>query len=375
MRGLDRLARAGLDVAARRWPRDVSGRLRGEWAAELAAIRDDPGRSRPARAYRMIAFAGSLAFSPPVEAEGAEPAGCRDRLLPAAAGAGLLLAAAAACNAVHLADRRTAASAMFALVAAVLTAAVLGHRGRGRPVPTTVWSGVAMVAFLMAGNRVPVMPFMGWPDVVPGVVVWTAMTAAAVAIARRRRVLGVLAGVAALEAAAVAGSVHAALVLRAGLVTAPAWFPLALLPGGTATFGPYFPDGHAAFGALQDTGPAFHASQILLGNASAMVGPMLLCSVFVLAMAVRRAPFGDAGPGPDRHVPLGVAATVTVLAAAEWLRRSSDGVESTLLRLIDNSNVFGFGFFAGAPGRIAVALLAGVLVGHLAAGRRAGRAG
>jgi hypothetical protein len=370
MNGLDRLARLGLDAAARRWPPDIAGHLRSEWAAELAAIQHDRQLSRVGRAYRTITFAGSLALSPAVEAEGAEPIGWRERLMPPAAAAGLLLVAAAAFNAVHAAGHSSGTTSVFALAVAAVTMASLGYRFRGRAVAMTVSMGVTMFAFLMAGNQVAVMPFMGWRDVVPGVAVWTVSTAAAVALARRRRVLGVIAAVLALEGATVAGSLHAGHVLKAGFATAAAWFPLALLPGGVTTFGPYFPDGRAAFGALHGSGPAFHASDILLGNASAMAGPMLLCSVFVLAVALRRAPFDAAVRRHDLRIPMGVAATAGVLVVAEWVRRSDGDVGSTLHRLVDNSAVFGFGFLADTPGRIAVALLGGLIAGHFGTARR-----
>ena len=375
MRGIERLVRLGVDVAARRWPRDIADQLRHEWRAELVALRDDPGLSRSARAYRMIMFAGSLAVSPAVEAEGAEPVDRPPALLAPAVAAGVLLVAAAAFNVVHAVGYRSGAVAGFLLAAALLGMGALGYHVRGPAVTWTVSMGAAMFAFLMAGNAVAVMPFMGWRDVLPGVAVWTVTTVAAVRVARRHRVLGVLAGVAGLEVAAIAGSLHAASVVKAGLVTAPAWFPLALLPGGTASFGPYFADGRAAFGALHGSGPAFHASDILLGNVSAMVGPMLLCSAFGLAVAVRRAPFRVPVPRYDLHVPLGVGATVAVLVVAEWLDRASVDIGSALSRVVDNSNVFGFGFLAGMSGRIAVALVAGVLVGQLAVSRRARAAG
>lgn len=274
----------------------------------------------------------------------------------------------------HVVEHRSGAAAGFVLAAAVLAMAAIGYHVGGPAVAMTGWMGAAMFAFLMAGNAIAVMPFMGWRDVLPGVVVWTVTTVVAVRVARRRRVPGVLIGLAGLEVAAIAGSLHAAAVVKVGLATAPGWFPLALLPGGVASFGPYFADGHGAFGALHASGRAFHASDILLGNASAMVGPMLLCSVFMLAMAVRRAPFPVPARRYNLHLPLGVAATVAVLAVGEWSGRSGVDTGHTLPQLIDNSYVFGFGFLTGMPGRIAVALVAGVLAGELATNRRA-RAG
>jgi hypothetical protein len=224
-----------------------------------------------------------------------------------------------------------------------------------------------MFAFLMAGNQVAVMPFMGWVDLVPAVAVWTLLTAAGAALAaRRRRILGVLTAVIALEAAAAAGSWHAAHVLHIGFGSAPAWFPLALLPGGTIRFGAYVADGTASYGGLHASGPAFSASEILLGNASAILGPMLLCSVFVMTRALRGTPRPrPPRPSRDLGVPLGVSVAVGCLVAAELMRRSSATVEATLPRVLDNSTVFGFGFLAHTPGRIAVALLGGLLVARL----------
>jgi hypothetical protein len=347
MSTLDRLTRLGLDIAARRWPRDIAEDLRYEWGAELAAIRHDPHAGRFARAGRAMAFAGSLALSPAVEPDGAEPAGWRDRLLPPAAAAGLLLVAAAAFDAVHAAGHRSGVASMVALAAAAATMAALGHRFRGGAVAMTISMGVTMFAFLMAGNRVAVMPFMGWRDVLPAVSVWTVATAVAVALARRRRVLGAVAAVLALEAASVAGSLHAAHVLQIGLRTAPGWLPLALVPA-SGTSG---------------------ASRVLLGNTSVMAGPMLLCSLFVLAMAVRRAPFPATAQRPDLRIPMGVAATAAVLIVAELARRS----EPAWSRVIENSAVFGFGFLAETPGRIAVALIGGLVAGHLGAAPRESR--
>jgi hypothetical protein len=352
------LARLALAATARRWPQDLSETMRYEWTAELDAIRTDPGLGRLRRAARMIAFAGSIALSPPVEEAGAEPATWRDRVVPPASAIGLTLLAAAMFNLAHL-------SSTVVLVIATALMAVLGARFRGGAVPMTALIGAALFAFLMAGNEVAVMPFMGWADVVPAVTVWTLLTSTAARLAARRRpVLAILTALLALETAVIAGALHAAHVLHLGLGSAPAWFPLALLPGGTANFGAYHPDGAAAFGRLQGSGPAFYASEILLGNASAMAGPMLLCSAFVLALALRRSP-RPAAPGRRvLRVPLGVAGTVGALIVAEVIRRSTDA-DSTLHHVLDNSTVFGFGFLADTPGRIAVALLGGFLMARI----------
>jgi hypothetical protein len=356
--GLHRIARAGLTATARRWPEDLSETMAYEWGAELDAIRHDPRAGRTLRAYRMIAFAGSIALAPPVEEAGAEPATWRDRLARPASATGLVLLAAAMFNVAHLLSLAVLA------VAAVLMA-VLGSRFRGSAGWMTALMGVSMFAFLMAGNEVAVMPFMGWADIVPAVAVWTLLTAGAAALAARgRRLLGVVTGLAALEAAAIAGSLHAAHLLGLGLGSAPSWLPLALLPGGTAHFGAYHADGAVAFGGLRGSGPAYYTSEILLGNASAMIGPMLLCSAFVLALALRRSPRPAVAGRRVLRVPLGVAGTVGALIACELIRRSTD-VDGTLHRILDNSTVFGFGFLADTPGRIAVALLGGFLIARI----------
>ncbi len=156
--------------------------------------------------------------------------------------------------------------------------------------------------------------------------------------------------------------------------SAPSWFPLALLPGGVADFGAYFADGTAAFGSLRQAGPAFHASDVLLGNASAMIGPLALCAVAVVVGLMRRGapriPAAVRSRDAAGKVALGVVAGLGGLAIGEVLRRSGGAAELTLHRLVDNSAVFGFGFLAHPAGRAAVALLIGLLVAHLAAPER-----
>jgi hypothetical protein len=61
---------------------------------------------------------------------------------------------------------------------------------------------------------------------------------------------------------------------------------------------------------------------------------------------------------------VGAGGGLLALAAGEALRRSSGTVDATLHRMLDNSNVFGFGFLAHAPGRMAVALLVALLIAH-----------
>lgn len=324
---LDRFARACLDAAARRWPDDLSELMSREWHAELAAIRVDPALGVFARTRRMITFATSLACSSAVEADGSEALDWRGRVgglgrsLSALAGVvGVALLAAALFNVVHYTYSRTQAFVPAAfgpetevalLAVAVATMSWVGvaaaRRGafatasRSATVAGVVYTvplALAMYGFLLAGNRVRLNPFMGWIDIAPGMAAWTVLTAIAVGVTTRlgrsgRRRAGVLTATAivtvALDAAAFCGSIHAATSLRLGLGSAPAWFPLSLLPGGTVSFGHFFADGTASFGDVSVSGSAFHASDVLLGNASALIGPLLLCSAFVVAYAVRAA--------------------------------------------------------------------------------------
>ncbi len=368
MTATDRLARSLITAAARRWPADLRDDLVQEWHAELACTR------------HKLSFAASLAVSPAVEEDGEEPvtwgqraaAGARALSVPAV----LTLLAAALFNVTHLVQGRFGAAAGGVALAAA--AAVMAAAGGRTTVRRVVLLGAATYAFLLAGNQVAVMPFMGWIDIGPAVLMWTALTAATVGLStslratgrnRLARVTAVAGSVLALDVAAAAGSLHAAWVLGMSAASAPLWFPLALLPGGIVDFGPYFIDGTAAFGGQWQAGPAFHASDVLLGNASAMVGPLALCSVAVVAGLLRRGSpripaavrSGDAA-GKNA---LGVVAGLGGLAIAEALRRSGGAAEVTLHRLVDNSAVFGFGFLAHPAGRTAVALLIGLVVAHL----------
>ena len=381
---VDRLARFLVDRAARRWPADLAEPMAQEWRAELAALRDEP-------AVRRLSFAGSLALSPAVEPDGAEPVLALEAWARSAAGAvGITVLAGALFNGVHTVQHRAGAGWGFvALLAGAAAVAVLGRRSHGPYRPPTVAVGAALCTFLLAGNRIAVMPFMGWIDVLPAVLTWTVATVLLVSVAsragRRRWAPAVVAagGLLTLELATLAGSLHGARSLGLGTASAPLWFPLALLPGGTVTFGPPL----AVVGL-----PGFHASEMLLGNASAMAGPMLLCSVFLLSReffpvtaanrlgwVAPQVPAAGETPGTwrirgariDLSIPLGVGAAVAALAACEAVRRMPPaGLEATWHRLLDNTTVFGFGFLAHIPGRVAMALAAGLLATHLAARRR-----
>jgi hypothetical protein len=394
--GVDRLARACVAAAARRWPAELAGTMRREWDAELDALRTDAVLGSLTRARRALLFAVSLLVSPAVEPAGTAPRTWRDRaagpvraLTGLSAVAGITLLAAALFNVVHDANHglaqlvppaaRTLANVGLLAAAALamwLVAGVAAERSRSwlpnRPataaVGCTAVVGLAMYAFLLAGNRVAVMPFMGWVDLAPGVAAWVVLTAVAAGVAARvaasgRRRLSLATGaagaLAALEATAICGSLHAAKALGVGFGSAPAWFPLALLPGGTVSFGGLFADGTASFGA-------FHASKILLGNVSAMVGPLLLCSVFLAGYTTHRA----TAPTPHRASTAGtVTAGLGLAAATTWgyLAAHNSPPTAVLARLADNSAVFGFGFASHLAGRIGLAIVLGVVISRLTA--------
>ncbi|GIF00818.1 hypothetical protein [Paractinoplanes rishiriensis] len=347
--------------AARRWPDDLADDMAAEWQAELAALAAHP--------LRMLRFAVSLAVSPAVEPDGAAAVPRLEawaRSLAAAVGVTLL--AAGLFNAVHVVKHVAGMGmGLVALLGAALFMVAVAGRSRAPVLPRTVTVGAALFAFLLAGNRIAIMPFMGWADILPAVLVWTAGMALTAHLVGRRKHASLVAlagGLVTLEVATVAGALHAAGTLGVSLATAAAWFPLALLPGGTVTFGPAFPGG-------------VHASELLLGNAAAMAGPMLLAAVFVLVLALRRRPARPRSVAPrrgraDLGVPFGVVAAVAALVAAELFRRVPDGaIGVTLHRLIDNSTVFGFGFVEHTPGRIVLALVAGLLAAQAGAVRRA----
>ncbi|MFI5895440.1 hypothetical protein ACIA5D_35620 [Actinoplanes sp. NPDC051513] len=327
-----RLARWLVVRAARRWPEDMSP----EWLAELEALRAEPAKA--------LSFAVSLAASPAVEAVGEDQISRAELCVRAlAAPLGATLLAAVLFNGVHAAQHHAGpAGSLAALLLASALMAALARRVSGHPIVI----GAALFAFLLAGNRIQYMPYMGWADILPAVAVWTAGTLLS---ARLRRPLAMAGTLITLELATVAGSLHAATSLGVDLRSAAAWFPLSLAPGGTVTFGPEL--------------PGYHASEMLLGNASAMAGPMLLCSIFVLARSARREK-----SRLNLEIPLGVGATLAAQTACEIFRRLPPAVAPD--RLIDNTGVFGFGFAAHLPGQIVIALVAGLLAAQLGAVRR-----
>ncbi|XVV09441.1 hypothetical protein ACQP2X_31920 [Actinoplanes sp. CA-131856] len=373
----ERMLRAGVKVAARRWPADLADEMRDTWLAELAAVEG------PGRAWKRLAFVASLMVSPAVD-----EASWRDRGEAfgrrAVVAAGVTLLAAASANAI-----RSGGAALlligvpaFAAIGARFRARA-GRSGLSRPDYRLVGLlGAALFGFLVAGNQVAVMPFMGVRDVAPAVAVWTVGTAAVVrlvqrltAAGRRGRAVWLAAGggLITLDMAVAAGSLHAAASVGVGAWSAPLWFPLALLPGGTVSFGSHFADGAAAFGSLQASGPAFHGSDILLANAAVMAGPLLLISAFTAAATLgtaprRRSSADTAGGGGSRmsagwqQFLVGSAAAIVAIAASPLLPAQAGEAEVTLRRMLENTTGFGFGFAAHPVGQGAIALLTALLV-------------
>ena len=318
-----RLARRLIAVAARRWPPEFAADLEREWSAELDALRGQP--------RRMLTFAASLAVSPAVDAPP-----WRERGRAVATPVALTLLAAALFNGVQLAKHHLGPVAAITTLGAAV--AVMAAAGRRCTPGRIVLLGAALYAFLLAGNQVAVMPFMGWRDVGPAVAAWTAMTAVTVRFASHRlvAVAGILIAV---DVAVAAGSLHAAGSLGVPASSAPLWLPLALLPGGAAG----------------------SASPALIGNAAAMAGPLTLCSAYVLAGLLR-----TRAPRPLRlaGTPAGVTAALLTVAAAEVLRHSGPTGATTAHRLAENSAVFGFGFLSHPAGLAVSALLVALLAAY-----------
>ena len=297
------LARLLLRVAVRRWPADLADVLRPEWEAELATLH---GR-------RMLTFAGSLALSPAVD----EP----PRREQAVVAAGVTVLAAALFNGVH-----ASGNPLFLLPAA----AVMAVAGTRITRPPVVLVGLALFAFLFAGNAVAVMPFMGFADIAPAVVTWVVLTGLVVRYLRSWAAIA--GGLIAVDLAVAAGSWHAAEVLGLSVWSAPTWFPL-----------------------------AFRGDGLLLANAAAMAGPMLLCSVLLVAATMHRS--SPRPVAPRVGILAGIGAALAGIGFCEWMSRSAPAPH----HLLDNSFVFGFGFAVHPAGRAVVALLIALLVVQIVA--------
>ncbi|MEU4427890.1 hypothetical protein AB0F81_45325 [Actinoplanes sp. NPDC024001] len=383
----ERIARALIGAAARRWPAGVAETLRQEWQAELAALHGRP--------WRMLTFATSLATAPTTDRPWPQHAAAAARAGTAATL--VVLLAAALFNGVHLAlhtaETRLPWSGEAVLVCALLAASALlmalagARRQPRRPVRAAILTGAAAYAFLLAGNETAVMPFMGWRDVTPAVAAWTALTLLTTWATSRLRASGrtrpaaltaIIGGLLSVQSAAVAGSLHAAATLGIPVTSAPAWFPLSMLPGGTGGFGPHVSP------SPPSTAPAVYASDILLANTAALTGPLLLCTAYLTATLLttgstrsqahlRRPAIRFAGRIRHAVDPTIVAAAGTagaILLLTEHLPRAATAADLALPRIIDNSSVFGFGFLAHPAGRAILAFAAALLLAHHLTARR-----
>lgn len=357
-----RLAHALLRAAARRWPPDISSDLLREWQAELSVLRSS--RSH------ILRYAGSLAVAP--TADGPSWA---TRFATVATAAGATLLAAALSNAVH-------ATTAILVVPAAFLMALAARRARMSPHAAVLLLTPPLFAFLFIGNAVAVMPFMGFQDVAPATATWALAMLATIRLRRTPALL--LGSTLSLIAATAAGSLNAAHSLGVSIWSAPLWFPLSLLPANAA---------HTP------------ASALLAGNAAVMTTPLLLCTVFVLALAIprriatsraipRRATTSPAirgrittsrairgrtttspairgrsvvvlalgEPGsPRRQAMLGATAALTAVAVCEATLLAAADTTALANRVLDHSAVFGFGFATHPAGQAVTALLAAAL--------------
>lgn len=390
------LADWGVRAAARRWPAALREDLLRQWRAELAEIAGDPATPATIRWWRAVCFAASLAAAP-----AAEPTEAVDRirrLTGAANLIGVTLLAGGLCTVAHALAVRPADRLPRAIVGDVvllgLTLCVMALVGaRSVPdAPTRI--GIAgrvgpiaalLFGFLLAGNPVAVMPFMGVRDIAPAIVGWTLLSFATLGAVRWLRRAGwarIAAAVAVggslitLDIAAILGSVHAAQTLGIGETTAAAWFPLALLPGGAVEFGPAVDA--ATFGGQSLGGLGLPASALLLGNLSAMLGPMLLCSAYLVAAALREPMPHNGMPRPAARIAspwprlaavrlavVAAAMPLTVLAIRDGMGRLASGsMSDAIARIATNSYAFGFGFATHPAGQIGLAVLVAITAAH-----------
>ena len=301
-------AAALVRLAARRWPADLAPDLAREWLAELDALRGQP--------WRRLTFAGSLLLAPSVDGPS-----WAERAYRFATPAVLTLVAAVLCNGVRLAGYH--AGPVAAAVALVTALALMAYAGRRTTTGGVLLLGACLFAFLFAGNPVAVMPFMGWRDVGPAVLVWTVLTALTLRL--RSRAAAVVGTVLALDLAVAAGSVHAATELGVPLSGSLLWLPQTLLPA----------TGHP----------------VLIGNAAVMAGVLAFGSAYVLAGRLRRHP---ARPPRLGAVRAGAGAALAGTVVFEVLRHSPRAVDA----------VFGFGFLSHPLGLAAAALLVALVAAH-----------
>jgi hypothetical protein len=326
-------------LAVERWPAEMRDDLAREWLAELAELAHDREIGSVARAWRQLTYAASLACSPAVEPENAAPRVWREELPSfGRAGQQLLLVGGLAVVASWV-------TALWPDMAASVLSAVRGDNAGHAPFVGRTgfdWAGNAVSVFSLAlvvvlwcwfGRMLGGWAPKGWArhtrlavagstvatalvvgavafgffgkdkhffslptgrivsmsvDVVPAVVVWTVLAGLVAVLTGSflysgRTRLGWVTGVAgmlfALEVTAVVAGLSSATAVGLDLATAPAWFPMTLLD-----------ESHSgiAFGVISFRGGQdLAASEAVTGVINLLVRPLLLCSAFLLAYAIR----------------------------------------------------------------------------------------
>jgi hypothetical protein len=145
---VNRLERAALHVAWRRWPVRLRDERRREWEAELAVLASEPDRGPLARSVGRLRFALSLAWSPPVEDEHGVPRGWHE-VLP---GLGRAVRAPLALMATALMGWAAVAAVAFAVRTAMT---LISDGGAGAASREGIdWFGTALNVVVLVGVAV-----------------------------------------------------------------------------------------------------------------------------------------------------------------------------------------------------------------------------
>jgi hypothetical protein len=328
---IERFTDACVTSAGRRWPADLSETMTYEWRAELAALRTNPGLNSMKRWWRAITFALSLACSSAVEKENPMTVTWRDRLpsLRQALGA-LLGVVGVALLAIVMPDL---VSHLYAdlqwrvhhsvhlpllVILVAIAVAVMAWLGlmaarrspfAGAPrralmtgVLYTAPLGLVIYALLASRGQSPqvdepdgtiLMAIGGTPGVQTthigfAVLTWTVLSAATIAatlwlrsagLHRTGRLVLVLGIALTVDIAAAVGAFPTSTDSGVGLGSAIAWLPASILPAGTLHFGGLNPVGDMSI----------HGSDFLLPYVWAIGLPLMMCSAFVGAFALRAA--------------------------------------------------------------------------------------
>jgi len=405
---LDRLTDALVRRAARRWPADVADSMLREWRAELAALQTNPQVGSPARAWRQLAFALSLACSPTAEPRGSIGSECK-RIAITFARAGrqfvlalgvVLLARFVAVGMRDLAgqlvthNRYDVEPATWWYVTAHAGADIIGlaimglvavfalRRTRMAILPAAVLiAPLALASYLvyLAGHS---SDRYGSSDLIPAqgaaaIGAWALVLLIAVGVGRRLAAAGrrtaawAVTGLGAFFAADVAAftaSVRAAGTLHIGLGSGLLWLPLSYLPDGFTGIGPLIPAGTTQIGSESiGSDQAFPALTLLLPLSVDLAVPLLMCSAFVVVAALRARPQSVAAgeraePAPHPRVVVSwlprlvrpFAVTAAVLGLAVWA--GTTGLAGTGLDDSFRSNAFQVQFAAALLTVLGVAM-------------------